>query len=62
MRPPEGDVGDRFASSALASFRNGNIGFVFQFHQLLPEFTAVENVCIPSFIAGHNKQDLRRLS
>ncbi len=36
----------------LAYFRNKNIGFVFQFHQLLPEFTAVENICIPAFIGG----------
>ena len=40
----------------LAKFRNKNIGFVFQFHQLLPEFTAIENVCIPAFIAGVSKQ------
>ena len=40
----------------LAEFRNKNIGFVFQFHHLLPEFTAVENVCIPAFIKGQNER------
>lgn len=39
----------------LSKFRNQNIGFIFQFHQLLPEFTATENVCIPAFIAGRSK-------
>jgi lipoprotein-releasing system ATP-binding protein len=45
----------RLKGRSLASFRNNNIGFVFQFHQLLPEFTALENVCIPAYIAGKGK-------
>lgn len=40
----------------LAEFRNKHIGFIFQFHHLLPEFTALENVCIPAFIAGVSKK------
>ncbi|TDE04032.1 ABC transporter ATP-binding protein [Flavobacterium hiemivividum] len=41
----------------LSKFRNLNLGFIFQFHQLLPEFTALENVCIPAYIANKSKQE-----
>ena len=44
----------------LSNFRNKNLGFIFQFHQLLPEFTAIENVCIPAFIANRNVQDAEK--
>ena len=52
-----GTVVSRMKEKELAAFRNRNIGFVFQFHQLLPEFTAVENVMIPAFIAGVSSKE-----
>jgi lipoprotein-releasing system ATP-binding protein len=50
----------RLKGKSLASFRNNNIGFVFQFHQLLPEFTSLENVCIPAYIAGKSKAEAEK--
>lgn len=44
----------------LAAFRNKNIGFVFQFHHLLPEFSALENVCIPAWLSGRRKKEVAR--
>jgi lipoprotein-releasing system ATP-binding protein len=47
----------RLNEKKLSRFRNKHIGFIFQFHQLLPEFTALENTCIPAFIAGDSQKD-----
>ncbi len=47
----------KYNERKLAKFRNQQIGFVFQFHHLLPEFTAIENVCIPAFILGKGKRE-----
>lgn len=49
---------DKLQGKKLASFRNTHIGFVFQFHHLLPEFNALENVCIPGWIAGRKKKEV----
>ncbi|WP_439132273.1 ABC transporter ATP-binding protein [Polaribacter sp.] len=47
----------KLSDKQLSEFRNRHIGFIFQFHQLLPEFTALENVCIPAFIAKKSKKE-----
>ncbi len=47
-------------SKELARFRNNNIGFIFQFHQLLPEFTALENICIPAFIGNRSRSEAEK--
>ena len=65
-RPDEGEViidGEnvsRLSATKIAHFRNKNIGFVFQFHKLLPEFTALENVMIPALIGGTSKKEARQ--
>ena len=53
------DVG-KLSTNKLADFRNEHIGFVFQFHQLLPEFTALENVMIPAFINGKGRNEAKQ--
>jgi lipoprotein-releasing system ATP-binding protein len=66
IRPDSGKVmihgNDLFSlgEKDISRFRNREIGFVFQFHHLLPEFTAFENVCIPGFIAGTRKYDVEK--
>lgn len=49
---------ERLSDRELSDFRNRRIGFVFQFHHLLPEFTAFENVCIPGYIGGRDRQEV----
>lgn len=56
----DGNEVNKLNDKELASFRNKNIGFVFQFHHLLPEFTAIENICIPAFIGGTPKEEAMR--
>ena len=51
---------DKLNSKQLASFRNEEIGFIFQAHQLLPEFSALENVCIPAWIKGDSKKEAKK--
>ncbi len=49
-----------FSDKELSKFRNQHIGFIFQFHQLLPEFTALENICIPAFIGNKSKNEAEK--
>ena len=55
----KGEKINGYSEKKLSQFRNQHIGFVFQFHQLLPEFTALENVCIPALIGGKKLSDVK---
>ena len=55
-----GKAVNRLSDKALSAFRNESLGFVFQFHQLLPEFTAIENICMPAFIRGTSKHEAEK--
>lgn len=65
-QPDEGTVElkstviNKLSGELLSVFRNQNIGFIFQFHHLLPEFTALENICIPAFIAKKSKKEAEK--
>jgi len=65
-KPNEGEVMindtniSKLSNNKLSDFRNQHIGFVFQFHQLLPEFTALENIMIPAFIAGKSRNEAKK--
>ena len=56
----DGTVVSRMKEKELSAFRNKNIGFVFQFHHLLPEFTALENVCMPAWIKGVPRKEAEK--
>jgi lipoprotein-releasing system ATP-binding protein len=56
----DGEELSRMSNRRLATFRNKHIGFVFQFHQLLPEFTALENITIPALISGRNRKEAEK--
>lgn len=55
----DGELVSALGRNQLARFRNRHIGFVFQFHNLLPEFTALENVCLPAYLAGRSEREVR---
>ncbi len=65
-RPDQGEIiidgtdVSHMGTKKLSDFRNSNIGFIFQFHQLLPEFTAIENIMIPAYIAGKSHKEAKK--